>query len=191
MVVEQREESMAVRQTCLECRRDFDAVDMTHFGDDWVCEQCKPVYVQKLREGCLPDHGGDRQGLFRRRALCPLCAWHVPRRDFFRNARLRPIECPICGSRIRQIPLRCSLLNLGYGLVAVPFAVVGMWMFASPFLASVSWLRGLGALVAFLLALTVPPVMAFCFFPYAAIYELMRADPADGESTDGPGKPQP
>ena len=36
---------------CCECGNTFPADDMIHYGDAWVCGTCKPIFVQKLREG--------------------------------------------------------------------------------------------------------------------------------------------
>lgn len=36
---------------CGECGRSFPSQEMLRFGDKLVCAACKPVYVQKLREG--------------------------------------------------------------------------------------------------------------------------------------------
>ena len=42
-----------MKHTCCQCREEHDAKSMVAFGDDWVCEKCKPLYVQKLKEGVL------------------------------------------------------------------------------------------------------------------------------------------
>jgi uncharacterized RDD family membrane protein YckC len=36
---------------CSECNRDFGADELITFGNAMVCAECKPVFVQKLREG--------------------------------------------------------------------------------------------------------------------------------------------
>jgi uncharacterized RDD family membrane protein YckC len=36
---------------CSECNRDFSEDDLITFGNAMVCAECKPVFVQKLREG--------------------------------------------------------------------------------------------------------------------------------------------
>ena len=36
---------------CCECGNTFPPDDMIHYGDAWVCGTCKPIFVQKLREG--------------------------------------------------------------------------------------------------------------------------------------------
>ena len=44
-------EQMSPRQFCSECGRDFPAQDLARFGDAAVCADCKPAYVQRMREG--------------------------------------------------------------------------------------------------------------------------------------------
>ncbi len=39
---------------CSECRQEFAPDDMLTFGDLLICGDCKPMFVQKLREGLLP-----------------------------------------------------------------------------------------------------------------------------------------
>jgi uncharacterized RDD family membrane protein YckC len=39
---------------CRECSRDFAPDEVIAFGDILVCGACKPIFVQKLREGLLP-----------------------------------------------------------------------------------------------------------------------------------------
>jgi uncharacterized RDD family membrane protein YckC len=36
---------------CSECNRDFNDDDLIAFGDSLVCAECKPLFVQRLREG--------------------------------------------------------------------------------------------------------------------------------------------
>ncbi|MEA1933554.1 MAG: RDD family protein [Thermodesulfobacteriota bacterium] len=36
---------------CSECGRIFSRDEMIRFGESWVCAACKPVFVQKLKEG--------------------------------------------------------------------------------------------------------------------------------------------
>ncbi|MEA2084376.1 MAG: RDD family protein [Thermodesulfobacteriota bacterium] len=36
---------------CSECGRTFSQDEMIRFGESWVCAACKPVFVQKLKEG--------------------------------------------------------------------------------------------------------------------------------------------
>ena len=38
---------------CTECGRLFSTDDMLHFGQAWICAECKPRFVQKLKEGVL------------------------------------------------------------------------------------------------------------------------------------------
>lgn len=36
---------------CAECGNYFSSEEMVHYGDSWICAQCKPVFFQRLREG--------------------------------------------------------------------------------------------------------------------------------------------
>ena len=36
---------------CIECGRSYFIDDMIKYGDSWVCAQCKPVFIQKIKEG--------------------------------------------------------------------------------------------------------------------------------------------
>jgi uncharacterized RDD family membrane protein YckC len=38
-------------QTCYECGKGFSQEEMVSFGSSWVCATCKPVFMQKLKEG--------------------------------------------------------------------------------------------------------------------------------------------
>ncbi len=37
--------------SCTECGRAFSTNDMIRYGELWVCAACKPIFVQKLKEG--------------------------------------------------------------------------------------------------------------------------------------------
>lgn len=39
------------RHSCIECRRTFPADELIRYGDSWVCATCKPLFLQKLKEG--------------------------------------------------------------------------------------------------------------------------------------------
>lgn len=38
-------------ESCLECRRSFPKADLVFFNQGWVCADCKPGFVQKIKEG--------------------------------------------------------------------------------------------------------------------------------------------
>ena len=44
-------EELGSRQFCSECGRPFAAEDLVRFGAAAVCAECKPNYVQRMREG--------------------------------------------------------------------------------------------------------------------------------------------
>jgi len=56
------EDAAARVLVCSECQRSFPREEMISFGNAWVCAACKPVFVQKLKEGvALPgtrEYGG-------------------------------------------------------------------------------------------------------------------------------------
>jgi hypothetical protein len=43
---------------CAECRREFPQSEMIFLNRSWVCANCKPIFVQRLKEGAGPA-GGD------------------------------------------------------------------------------------------------------------------------------------
>jgi uncharacterized RDD family membrane protein YckC len=38
-------------KTCVECGKIFSQDDMIRYEDSWVCATCKPIFVQKIKEG--------------------------------------------------------------------------------------------------------------------------------------------
>jgi len=42
---------MAEMATCYECGETFSHEDMIKYDDNWICAACKPIFLQKLREG--------------------------------------------------------------------------------------------------------------------------------------------
>jgi len=52
-------ETVAPDQACSECGRTFPTAQMIHYGTSWVCAECKPVFLQRLREGA--DLAGEFQ----------------------------------------------------------------------------------------------------------------------------------
>ncbi len=45
------EQDNTTLQNCSECGKAFDQEEMVPFNDSWVCAACKPVFLQKIREG--------------------------------------------------------------------------------------------------------------------------------------------
>lgn len=37
--------------TCAECGKAFETDDLIKYGDAWICEDCKPIFLQKLKQG--------------------------------------------------------------------------------------------------------------------------------------------
>ncbi len=59
-------EPAAARLFCSECGRPFPPEDVVRFGSNAVCADCKPRYVQQLKEGALPAAGVEYGGFWRR-----------------------------------------------------------------------------------------------------------------------------
>lgn len=54
-------ESPSPRMFCGECGGSFAVEDLARFGASYVCANCKPAYVQRMREGAAPI-GATMQG---------------------------------------------------------------------------------------------------------------------------------
>jgi len=59
-------EQTGSRQFCSECGRPYAPEDLVRFGAAVVCAECKPGYVQRMREGALPGSGVRYAGFWRR-----------------------------------------------------------------------------------------------------------------------------
>ena len=51
------------REVCAECGHSFSRDEMIRFKDSWVCASCKPVFIQKVKEG-VPVAGAMNYGSF-------------------------------------------------------------------------------------------------------------------------------
>jgi uncharacterized RDD family membrane protein YckC len=47
----------AAQGVCTECGRSFSGDDLIEYGSSRVCAECKPIFVQKLKEGVRPAMG--------------------------------------------------------------------------------------------------------------------------------------
>ncbi len=61
--VETEYESMGTGQLCVECGGTFPESDMVSYGGQWICQRCKPLFLQKIKEG-MGVAGGLRYGGF-------------------------------------------------------------------------------------------------------------------------------
>lgn len=52
------------RLFCAECGKEFSADEMIRYGNTWVCASCKPVFVQKLKEGVTTSAGMEYAGFW-------------------------------------------------------------------------------------------------------------------------------
>ncbi len=57
---------------CCECARTFPPDSVIRYGDRWVCAECKPLFLQKLREGAILPGAGLVYAGFWIRALAKL-----------------------------------------------------------------------------------------------------------------------
>jgi len=54
-----------VATRCFECGKSFNPDDMIRYKDTWVCASCKPIFVQKLKEGLkIPGTAMDYAGFW-------------------------------------------------------------------------------------------------------------------------------
>ena len=42
---------------CIECQREYPQTEMIFLNRNWVCASCKPIFVQRLKEGAAPPAG--------------------------------------------------------------------------------------------------------------------------------------
>ena len=42
---------MATNEKCYECGNTFVQDEMFHYNNSWVCGGCKPIFLQKVKEG--------------------------------------------------------------------------------------------------------------------------------------------
>ncbi len=59
-------EQLGSRQFCSECGRPFSTEDLVRFGAAAVCADCKPNYVQRMREGVATANSFVYAGFWRR-----------------------------------------------------------------------------------------------------------------------------
>jgi hypothetical protein len=54
---------------CVECRRTFPQSEMLFLNQCWVCAECKPVFLQRLREGSAPQFAPDTIWRFKKQMV--------------------------------------------------------------------------------------------------------------------------
>jgi len=79
-------------QHCAECRRPFREAEMIFLNRAWVCAACKPVFVQRMKEGAAPAGGQ---------------LWRFGKQLVLRSETALPDRCVKCnapanGSRLRR-----------------------------------------------------------------------------------------
>ena len=90
-------EELGSRQFCSECGRPFASEDLVRFGNVAVCAECKPNYVQQMREGAVVAGSIQYGGFWRRLAavlIDSILLWIVlfPVRLLMASARLTPLD---------------------------------------------------------------------------------------------------
>jgi hypothetical protein len=79
---------------CGECRRAFPQGEMLFLNQSWVCAECKPVFLQRLREGVAPASGG---------------VWRLNRQIVLRPNTPMPDRCVKCNAPANGIRLKRQL----------------------------------------------------------------------------------
>ncbi len=132
-------EQLSPEQFCTECGRSYPVTDLARFGDASVCIECKPAYVQRLREGTGPGLGMVTYGGFWRRAgaevvdgfvflymISPLLvAASIPLFLSFLQSSLDPKERRPAGFMLASLLLFLVLLIIGPILYSVYFTKNG------------------------------------------------------------------
>ena len=68
---------------CVECHRQFPEAEMIFVNRCWVCAECKPLFVQRLKEGAAPPDGN---------------VWRDGREVVFAKGTQMPDRCVKCNS---------------------------------------------------------------------------------------------
>lgn len=61
---QQQQYSQQAVETCHECGRIFPQDNMIHYQDVWICAGCKPLFIQKLKEGAPLGAGFEYGGFW-------------------------------------------------------------------------------------------------------------------------------
>ncbi len=108
-------EQLGSRQFCSECGRPFSANDLVRFGSAAVCGDCKPAYVQRMREGVITANTTVYGGFWRRFVAVVLDAIFLS---------------------IAMFPIRMGMAMLGYGVGIAPFGRPPMEVFIATYLSA-------------------------------------------------------
>jgi hypothetical protein len=103
---------------CTECGKRFGLSELMKYGSSRVCASCKPLFLQKLREGVTPTTGlvyGDFGVRFGAKLLDFVVMWVV-------NMVITMLFFGILGTR-RGLPIDNGFLALQLGMLAVQLLV--------------------------------------------------------------------
>ncbi len=107
-------------QPCKLCRKQLPADELVRFGEDVVCGDCKPRYVQSLKEG-VRLHGAARPG--------DTC-WRMGPLVVLRLGHQLPQRCIHCNERAvayGRKARRLQLLRFNYVAVPLPLCNRHLW----------------------------------------------------------------
>jgi uncharacterized RDD family membrane protein YckC len=111
-------EASPSRLFCTECGRPFAAEDLARFGAEMVCAECKPRFVQRVREG-VPTAMAVQYGGFWRRFVAVVIDWVI----------LMVINFPI---QLLMVPILGTSLGRGNSMrPGLMFGLIGLNWFLS------------------------------------------------------------
>ena len=101
----------AAAAACVECGKRFPMSEMLQYGGSWVCPTCKPVFVQKMKEGVSVGHEMHYAGFWIRFAAkfvdgIILQVVNIPIRLFMGNMSTDP-----------QVQMKMVFLGVGLSLL--------------------------------------------------------------------------
>src|SRR6266852_370474 len=127
--------------TCTECRKSFNRNDAINVGGAWVCAACKPVFVQRMKEGAAPASGGMGYGnlpadseemlkLIQQRGFtldvgsCFNRSWELLKRNFW-----LVVGATFLSSLIQQAPQLIPILGIFVSLALYGILAGGLYQF--------------------------------------------------------------
>ncbi len=127
--------------TCAECRKSFNRNDAINVGGVWVCAACKPVFVQRMKEGAAPALGAAGYGnlpadpeemlkLIRERGYtldvgsCFNRSWELLKSNFW-----LVVGATFLSSVIQQAPSLIPLLGIFVSLALYGILAGGLYQF--------------------------------------------------------------
>lgn len=81
---------------CAECQRLLSQDEMVFLNQTWVCQQCKPIFLQRMMEGVAPFGGGGQ-------------LWRKDRQLVVRSGSTMPDRCVCCNAPANGYRLKRQL----------------------------------------------------------------------------------